>query len=84
LAYRIRKKIGLGSNRTGLTLKGQLYDSAGATVGSEITTGFTELGGGDYEIDHSNCPDGFIGRILVYTGTLPSGYRASTTISPAD
>jgi hypothetical protein len=40
--------IGLGSGQTGLTLTGQFIDEAGADVGSLVTTGFVEIGAGNY------------------------------------
>ena len=45
MAYTLTIPIALGTSKTGLTLKAQLVDTAGADVGSAITTGFVEIGG---------------------------------------
>lgn len=84
MAYRVRIPISLGTNKTGLALKAQLYNSSGVTVGSEITSGFTERANGDYAFDYASVPDGFVGDVVVYTGTLPGGYQGFEAISPAN
>lgn len=74
----------LGASQTGLTLKAILVDSTGVAVGSEITTGFTEIGGGNYLAHLTAIPDGHRGGVKFYTGTLPTGLKAFAAINPED
>jgi hypothetical protein len=53
----------LGGGNTGLTLEAQLVDTAGVDVGSAITTGFVEIGGGNYEWTNAAMPTGFRGVV---------------------
>ncbi len=74
--------IHLGSGQTGLTLTARLFDIVtDIQVGSDITSRFTESGGGDYDLDTSMIPDDFLGRIRFYSGAT---YMAMATISPED
>jgi len=65
MSYTLSFDISLGSGKAGLTLAAQLVDTSGNAVGSEITTGFTEIGGGTYLLVTS-IPDDFRGGIKVY------------------
>lgn len=60
--------INLGPTDTGLTLKAKLYDRSNSQVGSDITTGFIELGIGAYYWLYSGFSDSFVGTIRVYSG----------------
>jgi len=51
---------------TGLSLAAQLVDYAGNNVGSEITSGFVELGGGYYAWRYASVPDDFAGQVKFY------------------
>lgn len=57
--------ISLGPNRTGLVaspgLVAQLRDQSGSAIGGPVTTGFGELGGGNYR----------------WTATIPEGFRGT-------
>lgn len=81
--YTLTVGINLGASQTGLTLKAQLF-ADGSPVGSEVTTGFTEDGSGDYSWKYTAFPDGFRGIVKFYTGTLPSGYKARAVINPQE
>ena len=74
--------LSLGDGQTGLSLKAQIVSSTGANVGAEITTGFTELGGGDYLAHITTIPDGHRGAILfrLNDGT----HLMSASINPQD
>jgi hypothetical protein len=83
MAYTLLIPINLGASQSGLTLKAQLY-ADGNTIGSEITTGFTEDGRGDYSWKYAAFPDGFRGIVKFYTGSLPGGYKARAAINPEE
>lgn len=55
--------VPLGPTDTGLTLKAQLVDTVNANVGSEVTTGFQEIGNGLYMWYYTAFPDGFRGGV---------------------
>lgn len=74
--------IQLASSQTGLTLKAILLDETGTPVGSEITTGFTEIDSGAYMWDYSSIPTGFRGGVRFYTGV--STFKAFAAIVPED
>ena len=84
MPYTLSFSLALGSSQTGLTLKAQLVDTAGADVGSEITTGFVEAGAGNYLFTSSAIPAGHRGGVKFYTGTLPTGLKAFAAINPEE
>ncbi len=65
MAYSLSFPISLGATYAGLTLNGQLVDSAGADSGDPITTGFVEIGDGCYLLTTS-VPDSFAGIDKIY------------------
>src|SRR5690554_6482623 len=64
MSYTYSFVIALASTDTGLTLRGQYVDTAGADVGAAFTAGFRELGGGMYTL----------------VGTVPDGHRGTLEI----
>ncbi len=64
MSYNHTFSIGLGIAQTGLTLHAQLQ-AAGVNVGSSITTGFTEIGAGNYEL-LASIPGDFRGSIIIF------------------
>ncbi|HTE17958.1 MAG TPA: hypothetical protein VK689_06220, partial [Armatimonadota bacterium] len=70
MAYTLTRALSLGADNAGKTLRAQLVDTAGANVGSPITTGFAARGpAGSYRWQGS-LPDGFQGWIeIADTGT---------------
>lgn len=82
MAYSLCIGLALGSSQTGLTLKAQLIDTVGASVGSEITAGFTEIGVGNYIWNYASFPDGHRGAVKFYT-TGPV-YKAICAINPEE
>lgn len=83
MAYTQAISISLGASKTGLTLNGQLIDSAGASVGAAITTGFTEQGSGNYLLSAS-IPDDHRGALYVYDSANSSVILAQCAINPED
>ena len=63
MSYILDISLNLGSASTGLTLKAQLVDTGGANVGSAVTTGFTEIGLGNYLWHYASFPDGHRGGV---------------------
>lgn len=81
MAYTLTIGLALGSSQTGLTLSAQLVDTAGANVGSAVTTGFVELGAGNYTWTYASFPDDFRGAVkLSSSGTL----KAIAAINPQE
>lgn len=81
MSYHTSAAITLGSSKTSLTLKAQLVNSSGEDYGSEITTGFSEIGGGNY-LWCGYIPDGFIGGIKFLDSS--DNLMAFTSISPTE
>lgn len=71
----------LDAGATGLTLTAQLVNTAGTNVGSAITTGFDEIGGGLYQWTATAIPDGHRGRVeFTDSGTIV----AANAINPEE
>ncbi len=81
MAYTLDFDISLGSSKAGLTLNAQIVDSAGASVGSAITTGFTEMGSGCYLLHCTTVPDEHRGGIKVYASGVPATILGFTAIN---
>ena len=64
MAYTYTFGIVLGESDTGLTLRGQIVDSAGANVGAAFTAGFAEISNGAYRLT-TDIPDEHRGGIIV-------------------
>lgn len=67
MAYTFTFVVELGPYDTGLALSGQFIDTAGADVGSAITTGWVEIGTGYYML----------------TTSIPADHRGAIKISDA-
>jgi hypothetical protein len=79
--------LGLGQSQTGLALRAQLYDTAGATVGGLISAGFTEFGRGTYQFYHAAYSDAFAaagGSVVFTVSGAPTVPLASVGLNPAD
>jgi hypothetical protein len=63
MAQELNINIALGTSQTGLTLKAQLVNDSGANVGSEVTSGFFEVGRGNYLWNYAAYPDDFTGGV---------------------
>ena len=83
MAYSQNIGIVLGTSKTGLTLKAQLVDTSGANVGSSVTSGFTEIGLGNYSWYYTSFPDSFRGGIKIMLNS-DSSLLAFVAINPED
>ena len=68
MAYNLTFSIVLGQSQTGLTLRAQLKNTAGTSVGSLVTTGFVELGVGNY----------------LWTGSIPDDHDGGVVFTKSD
>lgn len=84
MSYTYTFPIALGPVYAGLTLAAQLVDTAGANVGSAVTTGFVEVGtNGDY-LWTASVPDAHRGGVKVYESGVPGTVLAVGAINPED
>jgi hypothetical protein len=63
----------------GLTLTAMVFNGAGAQQGATISSGFTDLGAGDYIFSAAAIPDAFQGYLAIYAGGV---YAACLSINP--
>ena len=68
MSFSLSISLLLGSSQTGLTLSAQLIDSNGDDYGTAITTGFTEVGNGNYLWFYNAFPDDFAGGVSFSAG----------------
>lgn len=78
--YTLTLVVDFGSNNTGLTIHGQLYDSTGLADGTAITSGVIETLDGSYFYNLS-VEDDFIGSFVLYDSANPD-LRALWSINP--
>jgi hypothetical protein len=76
VAYTLDFSIALGGGNTGLTLTAQLVDTGGANVGSSVSTGFTEIGAGNYLWHYAAFPDGHRGGVVFKSGATVKAFAA--------
>jgi hypothetical protein len=77
--------LALGSGKAGLTdLRAQLVDTAGVNVGAAVTTGFTEIGQGNYLWHYAVWPDGHRGGVKFYSAATPTTILAFVAVNPED
>lgn len=85
MAYTLTIKLGLGTGKTGLTdLRAVLYDTVGNVVAGPISSGYLEIGSGDYIWTYTSFPDGYRGAVKFYSNASPSIVLASTEINPQE
>lgn len=65
----------------GLSLYGKLLDRDNNQVGTDIVTGFTEHGNGNYTLVYDDFPDEFYGTLAFYN-SADDLFLASTEINP--
>lgn len=86
MARKVDISIDLGSANTGLvaTLRAQLVNSNGTLTGSEISTGFIEIGNGQYLWNYVSVPDTFRGGVSFYISpavyTSPSAFISLVSV----
>src|ERR1043165_7608669 len=66
--------VKLATTQTGQTLKAKLFNASDVQQGSDVTTGFSELGNGEYRFTHTFADD-FDGYVSIYIG---SAYQSSS------
>jgi hypothetical protein len=81
MAYNYLTVVKLGTTNTGLTLTAKLYDTGNSLIAT-VTSGFTELGDGEYTWYYTSMPDNFVGTIRFYNGAtyLTSGVVAEAKL----
>lgn len=83
MSYTISIALVLGTSQTGLTLIAQLFGTDGVDYGSSISTGFVEIGRGNYLWTNS-FEDGFRGGAKIYTVGDPSNILTVLAINPEE
>jgi hypothetical protein len=75
----------LGKGKTGnaAKLRAQFYDSTGTDAGAEISTGFVEIGAGNYHWHYAAIPDDFRGGVKFYLSDNPE-VLAIAAINPEE
>jgi len=82
MSYEFTASVVLGSGLPGLTdLRAQLVNTSGVNVGSELTGGFSEIGGGNYLWAHT-LDETFAGGVKFYRAAFPATVLAFTDIDP--
>lgn len=84
MSYTLCISLALGSSKTGLTLNAQLLDSSLGVVGSAISSGFSEVGNGNYLWNYSGFPDGFRGGVKFYPQGSSSDVLSFVSINPEE
>lgn len=84
MTYTLDFSLALGSSKTGLTMACQLVDTSGANVGSEVTTGFTEIGQGYYLWNYASIPDAHRGGVKFYEDGVAGTILAFAAINPEE
>lgn len=66
--------IGLGASYSGQTLRRTLLDEDGAMVSGhkDLTTGFSEVAGGEYVLNYDDLPDDHVGSLVIHVQPLGS------------
>ena len=76
--------LALGTSQTGLTMAAMIVDTSGGDVGSEITSGFTEIGQGNYLWHCTTMPDDHRGGVKFYEDGVPGTILAFVAINPEE
>ena len=76
--------LALGSGKTGLTLRAKLVDTAGQQVGSEIASGFVEIGAGFYLWTYGGFESGFRGGVKFYAAGAESTVLDFRALNPQE
>jgi hypothetical protein len=85
MAYTLDIGLALGTSKAGLTdLRAQLVDTAGASVGGPVSTGFSDQGQGCYLWHYASWPDGHRGGVKFYSNASPSVTLAFAAINPEE
>lgn len=84
MTYALGFNIALGGSQTGITLNAQLRDETGSAEGSPVSTGFIEIGSGQYYWYYASMPDAFVGYVEFYEQGVPGTILASSAVNPQE
>ena len=84
MAYTLSTLISLGKSKVSLSLSAQLFDTNGSNIGSYITSGFVEIGQGNYLWTYNGFPSGFRGGVKFFSQADYSTVLAASPINPED
>jgi hypothetical protein len=85
MAYTLDFSLALGTSKTGLTdLRAQFVDTAGASVGLAVSTGFVEIGQGNYLWHATAVPSGHQGGVKFYSAADSATILAFSAINSSD
>lgn len=84
MSYQLCFSLNLGLSNINLTLRARLVDTDGINYGSEISTGFSEIGKGFYLWNYSSIPDDFRGGVKFYTNGDSSNIVSFIAINPEE
>jgi hypothetical protein len=83
MSYTLSIGVSLGSSKAGLTLRAKLLDTNG-NAGSEISSGFVEIGSGNYLWTYDGFPDGFRGGVKFYASGAEGTVLAFCALNPQE
>lgn len=85
MSYTLNFSLALGPGKAGLTdLRAQLVTSGGANSGTAISTGFAEIGSGNYIWNYASFADDFRGGVKFYSNAASSTVLAFAAINPEE
>lgn len=85
MAYALDITLALGGGYPSLTdLRAQLVDTTGSNVGGAVSTGFVNLGTGNYLWHYAAFPDAHRGAVLFYSNAASSTILAVAAINPEE
>ena len=85
MTYTLDFALALGSGKAGIAdLRAQLVDTTGASVGAAVSTGFVEIGAGNYLWHYTSIPDGQRGGVKFYSNATPATVLAFGALNPEE
>ena len=85
MSYTLNFSLSLGPGKAGLTdLRAQLVTSSGTNSGTAISTGFAEIGSGNYLWNYASFTDDFRGGVKFYSNAAASTVLAFAAINPEE
>ncbi len=84
MTYTLDFSLSLGGSKTGLTMAAMVVDTSGGDVGSEVTSGFTEIGEGFYLWNYASVPDAHRGGVKFYEDGVAGTILAFAAINPEE
>lgn len=84
MTYVLDFSLSLGGSKTGLTMAAMIVDISGGDVGSEVTSGFTEIGQGYYLWHYASIPDAHRGGVKFYEDGVAGTILAFVAINPEE